>query len=388
MNPDLIRSLDPELRLPITELMGKFVSLKDIPAARVAEGKMMEALKAQAPVVRRVEVEVRLVPGPEGAPDVTVRIYRPEGRKAVLPALLWIHGGGYVLGSVEYEDATCAQLAAEADCVTVAVEYRLAPENPFPAPLEDCYAALRWMAASVGELGIDRSRIAIGGASAGGGLSAGLALLARDRGEVDIVFQLLVYPMLDDRNAALASEVLPDAVFWTRENNLVAWRSYLGREPGGGRDIGLCIGLQGGRAGRTTPGVCHRRRPRPACRRGHRLCPQTHQSRRPDRASRLPGRLSQSRHARAAGGYLETVHFRFGPGLETGPASRAVGRGMPLILAGRSVPSGSVPRRGVRAGADVQDQGKSHSRPSSPLWTRPLSPLGLTVLFAGKALTS
>jgi len=229
----LIRSLDPELRGPITELMGEFVSLADIPAARAAEGKMMEAVKAQTPVLQPVEVEVGVLPGSEGAPDVTVRIYRPEGRKAVLPALLWIHGGGYVLGSIEYEDATCARLAAETDCVTVAVEYRLAPENPFPAPLEDCYAALRWMAASADELGIDRSRIAIGGASAGGGLSAGLALLARDRGEIDIAFQLLVYPMLDDRNAAPASEVLQDAIFWTRENNLVAWRSYLGREPGG-----------------------------------------------------------------------------------------------------------------------------------------------------------
>ncbi len=232
MNPDLIQSLDPELRGPVAELMDEFVTLDDIPEARVAAGRMMEAAKAQTPITYRVEMEEKVVPGPAGAPEVAVRIYRPEGQVGPLPALLWIHGGGYVLGSIEYDDPICSRLAAEAECVTVAVEYRLAPENPFPAALEDCYAVLKWMAADADELGIDRFRIAIGGASAGGGLSAALALLTRDRAEVDVVFQLLVYPMLDDCSVAAAGETLPDAVFWTRDNNLVAWRSYLGREPG------------------------------------------------------------------------------------------------------------------------------------------------------------
>jgi acetyl esterase/lipase len=229
----LINSLDPELRLPVAALMSEFISLDDIPAARVAAAKMMEAARSRTPVPPRVTTEARAIPGPAGAPDVTVRIYRPEGRKGVSPALLWIHGGGYVLGAIEDDDATCARLAVEANCTTVSVGYRLAPENPFPAPLDDCYAALRWMENNAGGLGIDRSRIAIGGASAGGGLAAGLALLARDRGEVDVVFQLLVYPMLDDCNVAPAGDALPDTVFWTRGSNRVAWRSYLGREPGG-----------------------------------------------------------------------------------------------------------------------------------------------------------
>jgi acetyl esterase/lipase len=233
MSRNLLESLDPELRAPIAGIIAEAVTLDDISAARVASAKMMEAVKAGAPTAQGVTVEERGIPGPAGAPDVTVRIHRPARRGGALPALLWIHGGGYVLGKAEYEDVGCGRFAAEADCVVAAVEYRLAPEDPFPAALEDCYAALTWMAGSAGELGVDPSRIAIGGASAGGGLAAGLALLARDRAEVDPVFQLLVYPMVDDRNVRPAGETLPDTLFWTRANNQVAWRCYLGREPAG-----------------------------------------------------------------------------------------------------------------------------------------------------------
>ena len=138
-----------------------------------------------------------------------------------------------MLGSVERDDLLAAHLAKVAQCVVVSVEYRLAPEHPFPAPVEDCYAALKWLATHTGELGVAPSRIAIGGASAGGGLAAGLALLTRDRAEVELAFQLLIYPMIDDRNVAPASGTLPDTFVWTRENNLMGWRAYLGREPGG-----------------------------------------------------------------------------------------------------------------------------------------------------------
>jgi acetyl esterase/lipase len=175
----------------------------------------------------------RQVPGPAGAPEVLVRIYQPAERPDTLPALLWIHGGGYVLGSVARDDLLAGSLAKFGPCVVASVEYRLAPEYPFPAPVEDCYAALRWLAAHSAELGVNRSRIAIGGASAGGGLAAGLALLARDRAEVEVTFQLLIYPMLDDRNIAPASETAPDTFVWSRANNLMGWRAYLGREPGG-----------------------------------------------------------------------------------------------------------------------------------------------------------
>ena len=158
---------------------------------------------------------------------------RPQIQSGLLPALLWMHGGGYIFGDIDADDVITSRLALVGECVVVSVGYRLAPEYPYPAPLEDCYAALKWLAAHSGEIVIEHSKIAIGGASAGGGLAAGLALLARDRGEVKVNFQLLVYPMIDDRNVDLASDTLPETILWTRAANLIGWRSYLGCEPGG-----------------------------------------------------------------------------------------------------------------------------------------------------------
>jgi acetyl esterase/lipase len=161
-----------------------------------------------------------------------VRIYQPDPRADTLPALLWIHGGGYVIGDVAGDDLTAKGMALAINCVVASVEYRLAPEHPFPAPLEDCYAALKWLADSADEFGIDPARIAIGGASAGGGLAAGLGLLTRDRGEIALAYQLLIYPMIDDTNIEQVSEAVPDTALWNRANNLIGWRSYLGEEPG------------------------------------------------------------------------------------------------------------------------------------------------------------
>lgn len=231
--------LDPELAQPLQDFLaatGGGIALDDIPAMRATLRQLNDIMKTLVPPVEGVVSEDRQVPGPEGAPDVPVRIYQPVERSPQLPALLWIHGGGYVLGDIEGDDLRARQFAKDLDCVVVSVEYRLAPEHPFPAPIEDCYAALRWLAATAGELGVDRSRIAIGGASAGGGLAAGLALLARDRGEVPLAFQLLIYPMIDDRNVAPAGEQYPDTLIWSRANNIVGWRSYLGQD-GGGDDV-------------------------------------------------------------------------------------------------------------------------------------------------------
>jgi acetyl esterase/lipase len=139
------------------------------------------------------------VPGPDGAPEVRVRLYRPFGLDGPLPALFYIHGGGMVIGAIESEDAIVRARCLDLGCAAVSVDYRLAPENPHPAPVEDCYAALSWMAANADRLGIDPDRIAIYGGSAGGGLAAGTALLARDRGGPRLAFQMLLYPMLDDR---------------------------------------------------------------------------------------------------------------------------------------------------------------------------------------------
>ena len=229
-------SVDPELLAPLEgflSLFGGGLNLHDIPAVRGAMDQMNVMMAAQLPPFVGVTSEDRLVPGPAGAPDVAIRIYQPLVRPAILPALLWIHGGGYVLGSIDGDDLSVKELVKGVECVVVSVEYRLAPEHPFPAPVEDCYAALRWLAGHAAELGVDPDRIAIGGASAGGGLAAGLALLARDRAEVKVAFQLLIYPMIDDRNLAQASDALADTLLWNRENNLIGWRSYLGDEPGG-----------------------------------------------------------------------------------------------------------------------------------------------------------
>jgi acetyl esterase/lipase len=236
MSKDMKERLDPEIAGPLEifmNQMGGAMDMQDLPALRAASEQMLAGMKDQMPVIEGVTTEDRRVAGPADAPDVAVRIYRETGRPDTLPALLWIHGGGYMLGSIEQEDISAKRITLAGECVTVSVDYRLAPENPFPAPLEDCYAVLKWLASHTDELEIDPDRIAIGGASAGGGLAAGLALLARDRGEVDIISQFLIYPMIDDRNITPASETLADTLMWTRESNLMGWRAYLGSEPGG-----------------------------------------------------------------------------------------------------------------------------------------------------------
>jgi acetyl esterase/lipase len=235
MARDLSEQLDPELKGPIKNMLAnqpRMIDFNDLPASRISSKKMWAAMKTQLPVIPGVTTEDRSIPGPKKSPDVKIRIYRPVKQAGLLPALLWIHGGGYILGDIDQEDFSSKQLALAGECVIVSVEYRLAPEHPYPAPLEDCYAALKWLAAHAGELKVERSRIAIGGASAGGGLAAGLAILARDRAEVPVMFQLLVYPMINDCNVVPAGETVPDALFWTRESNLVGWRSYLGCQPG------------------------------------------------------------------------------------------------------------------------------------------------------------
>jgi acetyl esterase/lipase len=230
MSQNLVDRLDPELQGPVKLMMSQpGISFEDIPAAR----KAMEGTQLKMPLARGVKTRDRVIAGPAGAPEIKIRIYHPEKQTDKLAALLWIHGGGYMFGDLDQDDANCSQLALAGNCVVVSVDYRLAPENPYPAPLADCYAALQWVAANTGELKVDPQRIAIGGGSAGGGLAAGLALLARDRAEVKIIFQFLIYPMLNDCNVIPAGDNRPEAILWTRSANLAGWRAYLGCEPGG-----------------------------------------------------------------------------------------------------------------------------------------------------------
>lgn len=174
-----------------------------------------------------------LIPGPDGAPDVTVTVVRPREQRAWAPAVLSIHGGGMVLGTRFFGIGELISLAEHHGVVGVAVEYRLAPEHSGTAAAEDCYAALAWMSAQAEELQIDPARILVSGTSAGGGLSAAVALMARDRGGPALVGQLLNTPMLDDRNNTVSAHQFEGIGIWDRNNNAAAWHALLGAECGG-----------------------------------------------------------------------------------------------------------------------------------------------------------
>ena len=202
----------PELKRSARLIPRSMITPNSLPVFRVA-ARLMD---------RRTPPDVEVLTLASG---VRVRLHRAPGARAKGPALLWIHGGGYVIGSAAQDDDLCRRFARELGVVVAAVDYRLAPEYPYPTPLEDCYGALRWL---VDLPGLDPARVAVAGASAGGGLAAALALLARDRGEVNLAAQLLVYPMVDDRSAT--KEGLDDHHhrLWTQKSNVYGWASYLG----------------------------------------------------------------------------------------------------------------------------------------------------------------
>lgn len=183
--------------------------------------------------IAATEAEVRMIPGPEGATDVALTIYRPRNASGTLPCIFHIHGGGYVGGSVAQFEGLSRAAVAQLGCVMTSVEYRLAPETPFPGPVEDCYAALGYVFNNAKALGIDATRIGVMGESAGGGLAAALALLARDRGAYALAFQHLIYPMLDDRTVT-AKDPHPHTgeFIWNAQSNAFGWASLLGVAPG------------------------------------------------------------------------------------------------------------------------------------------------------------
>lgn len=181
----------------------------------------------QAESTDTVKITERMIPGGDAAPELRVFIFEPsEKKKTPLPGILYIHGGGYVCGNAK--DPGCLQIVEEVGCTAVSVDYRCAPENPYPAALEDSYTALIWMHENADMLGIDSTRIAVVGGSAGGGLAAALALLSRDRKGPAICFQLLLYPMLDDRCDTPSSLEMTDSRIWNRISTLAGWRMYLG----------------------------------------------------------------------------------------------------------------------------------------------------------------
>jgi acetyl esterase/lipase len=172
---------------------------------------------------RQIPKDVEAATLPSG---IGVRLHRPPRTSNTGGALLWIHGGGYVIGSAAQDDGLCRRFADRLGVPVAAVDYRLAPKHPYPAALNDCYEALAWLSRLHG---IDPARIAIGGASAGGGLTAALALLARNRGEfTPPVFQLLVYPMLDDRSSDRPGKGSRHYRMWNLQTNRLGWSAYLG----------------------------------------------------------------------------------------------------------------------------------------------------------------
>ena len=191
-------------------------------------GRRLVALAPAAPLAADVSPRSEMIAVGSGRPDVRLVVYERPERERPSGALVWIHGGGLVMGAPEGGEGLCSRLAAELGIVVVSVDYRLAPEHPFPAGLEDCYAALEWVHDRAGELGVDRRRVAVGGDSAGGGLAAALAQMAADRGGPAVCFQLLHYPMLDDRTTLRTGL---DALVWTMRSNRWAWAAYLGHPP-------------------------------------------------------------------------------------------------------------------------------------------------------------
>lgn len=218
--------LDPELAATLEFAPFFPVDADNLQSLRAMLTAGAAAFAAPDDGVRRDEV---LIAGPDGAADIRLVIWTPPNLEKPAPALLMIHGGGYVLGSPEMIAGAARRYATQCGCIVVTPAYRLAPEANWPAPVDDCFAALAWLAAEAERLGIDRARIAIGGESAGGGLAAALAIRARDAGGPAIVFQLLVYPMLDDRTRP---HPLRGALVWPHASNVFGWRSLLGTEPG------------------------------------------------------------------------------------------------------------------------------------------------------------
>jgi acetyl esterase/lipase len=226
--------MDPELAAMVDLLPA--MDLTDPPAARRAFDELIGSITFDIPGIETLEIDDRMVPGADGDPDVPVRVYRPVAASASastsaanrVPGVLMIHGGGFVIGSVEAEHAGAALTALGTGAVVVSVDYRLAPEHPFPAGLHDCYAALTYLHAEADALGVDPGRVALSGVSAGGGLAAATALLARDHGGPPVCFQMLQIPELDDRLQTGSMRTFVDSPMWNRPLAVQSWRAYLG----------------------------------------------------------------------------------------------------------------------------------------------------------------
>ncbi len=218
-------SYDPELARAVPLLSP--VDITDVSAARASLEQMLVTTPT-AVDESSLNIVDYTVPGHGGDPMVAVRVFRSRRTADAAPALLYIHGGGFVVGSISSEHDNAATLASALDIVVASVEYRLAPEHPFPAGLHDCFAALNWLCEHAGELGVDLSRVGVYGQSAGGGLAAALALYCRDHAGPRLCVQFLGMPVVDDRLETHSMQSFVDTPEWNRPSAELSWRYYLG----------------------------------------------------------------------------------------------------------------------------------------------------------------
>lgn len=220
--------LDPESTIPLDGLLqaipGGFNAIVDIHERRATVSAIMAA--AEVPANPNVEISEHVAPGPDG--DISIRVYTPKNAPKPIAALVYIHGGGMILGSIDGEHGVAQQMCNELGMVIASVDYRKAPEHPSPAATEDVYAASKWVFENAGTLGIDSNLIGIYGASAGGGLAISVALKARDEGSPKFSFMVPIYPMIDSRNQSHSSKLITDVGIWDRDGAIQAWDWYLG----------------------------------------------------------------------------------------------------------------------------------------------------------------
>lgn len=225
-----IFDIDSRLDQDLAKVRERFPSLgfdlRDLAGSRTILKKLAE--RARIRDTSSIAVEEFAITHSEDSTTLNLKSFRPLTGSTEKPALLWIHGGGYVMGSAGDTDQTLAHIALETDCTVFSVDYRLAPEHAYPAALDDCFDCLLWLQKHANQLKIDPARIAIGGASAGAGLTAALALRARDEGTQQVLFQLLIYPMLDHRHRTPSSRAIQDPNLWNEQTNRLAWALYLG----------------------------------------------------------------------------------------------------------------------------------------------------------------
>jgi len=215
-----INEIHPELRK----------AFKYIPALPLGNRVFLSFLRGLGRLILTPRARDGVMVSEQVLGPASVRIYRPTTPSAA--ALLWIHGGGMILGHAKHDDVVCAHTAAKLNINVFSVEYRLAPEHPYPAAIDDCFNVWQWLQQNAAELGIDPARIAIGGESAGGGLAASLAQRVLDQGGVQPAAQLLVYPMLDDRTAARRELDATRHRLWSNNNNRTGWEHYLDQPAG------------------------------------------------------------------------------------------------------------------------------------------------------------